>query len=782
MSAPCSEYDCVDAQEYGEREGGKPQVQLGIKRNLSCTGCDLAIDSMQPESTALKTKRFRLLNEALPAKQKTGTLPEEEDICDQCLELNLGALMRALADPNRTEKDYPVPWMSTGQGSHLIAEVGYRYKQSLSSSCMLCRILIACRMEMLENHAAKTSGKQHDCERLYAMSSVDRTHLRKKRSFQPEGLNIVLVSGAVSDCTNNDIVRHIKSKGCAVIVSDTQPILFTPKPIPRQFDALSVRSWLSFCIKNHGLLCAPRKVSVRDLEVIDCSTMMVERHNGKSPYVTLSYVWSTENGVCGPVQKRGGVKALPALLSAVIKDSIQVTKALGYRFLWVDKFCIDQDASDLKHDQIRQMDAIYSNSELTIISAAGVDETYGLPGVSARSRSRQLIAKLHGATVFLTSRDPHNVILQSHWSTRGWTFQEAILGRRRLVFTDDQVYFQCQTMNCFESVHHPLEDIHLKDKSKTYRWLRAGILGRDRGRIFGNFDRRSQSLNGINSQYLSNVESYTARNLRFDEDSLNAFRGIIRQSLNGINSQYLSNVESYTARNLRFDEDSLNAFRGIIRQSPLPNVWGLAYTSNFIQGSQIFAHSLMWMHTDDSKRQRRRILFPSWTWVGWEGRVVYDLATSSALWSDSSLKDVRFQTSDGDSIRFIDLVNSRTRIDERQYLTLQVTATVIPHTLIVYQPAKKSSSPWLILKHQHRATLSWSAEPRTEAELANLFHDTSRFQFIYIGSILGASFVMVLEALTGRHTWQRVGIFRVTAYAYTFEDLRMNEMRTFDIE
>jgi hypothetical protein len=716
MSAPCSEYDCVDAQEYGEREGGKPQVRLGIKRNVSCTGCDLAIDSMQPESTALNTKRFRLLNEALPAKQKTGTLPEEEDVCDQCLELNLGALMRALADPNRTEKDYPVPWMSTGQGSHLIAEVGYRYKQSLSSSCMLCRILIACRMEMPEKHAAKTSEKQHDCDRLYTMSSVDRTHLRKKGSFQPEGLCIVLVSGAESDCTNSDIVRHIRSKGCAVIVPDTQPILFTPKPIPRQFDALSVRSWLSFCMKNHGLLCAPRKVSVRDLEVIDCSTMTVEKHNGKSPYVTLSYVWATENGVCGPVQKRDGAKALPALLSAVIKDSIQVTKALGYRYLWVDKFCIDQDASDLKHDQIRQMDAIYSNSELTIISAAGVDETYGLP-----------------------------VISESHWSTRGWTFQEAILGRRRLVFTDDQVYFQCQRMNCFESLHHPLQDIHLKDKSKTYGWLRAGILGRDRGRIFGSFDRRSQSLNGINSQYLSHVESYTARNLRFDEDSL-------------------------------------NAFRGIIRQSPLPNIWGLAYTSNFIQGSQIFAHSLMWMHTDDSKRQRRRILFPSWTWLGWEGRVVYDLATSSALWSDSSLKDVRFKTSDGDSIRFIDLVNSGTRIDERQYLILQVTATVIPHSLIVYQPTKNLSSPWLILKHQHRAILSWSAEPRTEAELADLFHDTSRFQFIYIGSILGASFVMVLEALTGRHTWQRVGIFRVTAYAYTFEDLRMNKMRTFDIE
>ena len=77
-------------------------------------------------------------------------------------------------------------------------------------------------------------------------------------------------------------------------------------------------------------------------------------------------------------------------LPLVISDAIEVVKRLGYRYLWIDRYCIPQNDSAVKHIQIKKMDRIYSCSILTIIAAAGDGPEYGLPGVSSRHRTEQL--------------------------------------------------------------------------------------------------------------------------------------------------------------------------------------------------------------------------------------------------------------------------------------------------------------------------------------------------------------------------------------------------------
>jgi hypothetical protein len=86
--------------------------------------------------------------------------------------------------------------------------------------------------------------------------------------------------------------------------------------------------------------------------------------------------------------------------------------------------------------------------ELTIIAAAGSDPHYGLPGVS-RTRNVQTTFTVANH-VFVAMEDPGLEIRTSHWNTRGWTYQEALLSRRRLVFTDTQIYFQCRTSHHVE--------------------------------------------------------------------------------------------------------------------------------------------------------------------------------------------------------------------------------------------------------------------------------------------------------------------------------------------
>ncbi|KAH6647812.1 heterokaryon incompatibility [Truncatella angustata] len=62
-------------------------------------------------------------------------------------------------------------------------------------------------------------------------------------------------------------------------------------------------------------------------------------------------------------------------LKDIVRDAISATKSLGYRYLWVDKHCIDQSNETDIRRQISQMGNIYAQAEVTIIAAAGQDAT-----------------------------------------------------------------------------------------------------------------------------------------------------------------------------------------------------------------------------------------------------------------------------------------------------------------------------------------------------------------------------------------------------------------------
>jgi hypothetical protein len=60
-------------------------------------------------------------------------------------------------------------------------------------------------------------------------------------------------------------------------------------------------------------------------------------------------------------------------LPDTIEDAITVTRNLGFQYLWIDRYCIDQQNEKEASAQIRQMDLVYKNAEITIIAAAGKD-------------------------------------------------------------------------------------------------------------------------------------------------------------------------------------------------------------------------------------------------------------------------------------------------------------------------------------------------------------------------------------------------------------------------
>ena len=275
-------------------------------------------------------------------------------------------------------------------------------------------------------------------------------------------------------------------------------------------DLARINEWMRFCARNHGGLCAESAALISNLKVIDCKARrVVDLPSSGTAYVTFSYVW-------GPAQVSDGVVGGTLQnVPAVIEDAIYITTQLNFRYLWIDRYCISNSDAGERHRLIQAMGSVYQNSELTIIAAAVDGPNFALPGVRSGSRGEP---PFHIGQYTLT---PFNLMVkkevnESKWASRGWTYQEALLARRRLIFTKTQMYFQCKTMHCLEGIEVSPETMHTKDLDEMVinRLLQAlpdHSVGRNADDI------------------IQRIQEFCARTLSYDSNALHAFQGIFRQ-------------------------------------------------------------------------------------------------------------------------------------------------------------------------------------------------------------------------------------------------------------
>lgn len=309
---------------------------------------------------------------------------------------------------------------------------------------------------------------------------------------------------------------------------------------------------------------------VPGMRLIDCRTRtIVPAPEGDVSYVALSYTWGTSGDV------EDCYDTLPDNLPNTISDAILVTRKLRIRYLWVDRYCIRQreprtkEEKDEKRGQIARMHYIYGGSSITIIAAAGDGPDHGLPGVSTRRQSPPIV-RLPNRTLFATLPDPKLLVDTSTWSKRGWTFQEGLLARRRLVFTDQQIYFECGETGDAEAWEESHEEdmFHFFDVNRNTPLYPYFALG-----------------NGGGASIWPRIDEYIKLELGDPQrDILNGILGVLAH------------------------------YEGI---SDMRHVAGLPivpWTSSPILWPQELADALSWECDDPGER---RSGFPTWSWTGW---------------------------------------------------------------------------------------------------------------------------------------------------------------------
>lgn len=344
--------------------------------------------------------------------------------------------------------------------------------------------------------------------------------------------------------------------------------------------------------------CRPEITSnVRNLIVVDCDTNTLVVAAPGCEYLALSYVWGTSTDstdyMCLPQPTRpvspatdnhvnpastATQRKMPEKVPRVVYDAVIVTKKLGVRYLWIDRYCIDQQDASIKHEQIQQMWDIYASACVTLVAAAGDGPNYGLPGVSLSRRQDR--AKLGTVTV-IQNIAVVDEICTSAWARRAWTFQENFVSRRKIFFTDT-----CASYVCESYFRNDLCKVSDQDSNCTadtdYKILKMS-LGADVSSLQGD-----EKITGA----LQCLEAYCARNLTYDSDSLNAVLGIL---------VHLSRSEV----------------------NPVDHVWGalLVFNSEF---DRCYKLSLHWYHPFTC---RRRNGFPTWSPLAWEGTLLHTVCS-----------------------------------------------------------------------------------------------------------------------------------------------------------
>lgn len=169
-------------------------------------------------------------------------------------------------------------------------------------------------------------------------------------------------------------------------------------------------------------------------------------------YVALSYVWGTEQQYVATTSWMEKEEPYPLdihLLPQVILDAIEMTRKLGYTYLWVDALCILQDSREDKDREIAQMRRIFQYASLAIAAAksSSVKEAFlswahpdyfMLPfSIPFHHQSGTIKPISVGYRAYYRSnKDP--------WNFRAWTLEEQLLSPRLLVYSNDGLKWQCR--------------------------------------------------------------------------------------------------------------------------------------------------------------------------------------------------------------------------------------------------------------------------------------------------------------------------------------------------
>lgn len=385
--------------------------------------------------------------------------------------------------------------------------------------------------------------------------------------------------------------------------SDPEPEIDCKRPVPTNplddscFDL--IRLWVSQCTEHVG--CS-ETTSVRlPKRVIEISANPSESPrlritNGESgQYVILSHCWGSK----GLAKLKDSLiteyqeAIAPEVLPRSFRDAIDITRRLGFRYLWIDALCISQDNAVDWAEEAPKMASYYGQSTLMIAATAAEDSSRGI-----LTNRDVLYSPVLGKEQRYCLRQR---LLRWVWdikrsvlATRGWAAQERMLAPRIIHYTRRQMIWEC---------------------AKGLRFEASGIDEKKIGSGQIDLDFKKEKLQPFVTKALDGANS------AFDGQNDNVDRAsdakLSQISLNQIRT-WQQCVDEYSKCSLTISSDKLHALSGV---AAIVNHDG--EMGQYLAGlwSKHVAAGLIWSRPWALLSSPSAYRAPSWSWASVDGEV-----------------------------------------------------------------------------------------------------------------------------------------------------------------
>ena len=318
-----------------------------------------------------------------------------------------------------------------------------------------------------------------------------------------------------------------------------------------------IRPWLQQCDADHPCECGglkhvehlksfvtistERELPTLPTRVIDVgiesnsqTKLHISQPGERGRYLTLSYRWGEGNDAAMTTAHNIAARVEQidvASLPNTIKDAIDVTRAMGIAYIWIDALCIIQatygstgdvsDPGDFK-DEAYKMSTYYGNSYCTIAATAAENTAQGF----VQSRKDDVFADsctlspwlIQGARQRIVRVGPglprwKSDVKEASMYKRAWILQERALSTRVLHWGRGALWWECPHQRASEFL--PRDAISVSfDQNQPYmqpdRWLAE-----------------SSSMSDLWRSWTDLIREYSAMDLGRESDRLIALQGLV---------------------------------------------------------------------------------------------------------------------------------------------------------------------------------------------------------------------------------------------------------------
>ncbi|GKZ16707.1 hypothetical protein AbraIFM66951_000056 [Aspergillus brasiliensis] len=376
--------------------------------------------------------------------------------------------------------------------------------------------------------------------------------------------------------------------------------------------------WLDKCCREHAKCDGfEDKLPFLPTRVIDVGDSLTPPHlhisaDGETGnWVSLSYCWGGDSNFTLNASSFDDLRSGRSLATfpATLRDAVLVTRALGFRYLWIDTLCIFQDDTNDWAVEASRMSRTYRHAAVTIAatSAETVDDGFLDKRAPYFSCSFPWRRQCHQGDANNGSR-AYSVVLRSYrdmepsrysrWATRGWTLQEELLSKRLLYYAKEEISWKCHTVAVREPEEEPSTEfqknpgsqsvpLHVPDEEST-----------------------TDSTAGPYMTWYQLLEDYASRDLTYDKDRLPAIGALAEFFHAKLKGQYCAGL---------WREDLLfgllwSFHNGELYAGPYKEPLTTSTERSQVRslGYQYIHNTERYAPMDVTPKQRE----PSWSWIG----------------------------------------------------------------------------------------------------------------------------------------------------------------------